>query len=54
MEVFKNWILPPSSIRGGRGHVDIEFVAERDGSLSSAQIIKKSGTAALDEQPKMH
>src|SRR5262249_36531987 len=47
-EVYKNWILPPSATLGWRGHVDIEFVVERDGSLSSVQIIKKSGTVSLD------
>jgi TonB family protein len=48
-EVYLNWVLPPLATLGWRGHVDIEFVVERDGSLSSVQIIKKSGTAPLDK-----
>jgi TonB family protein len=48
LEVYKNWILPPSATLGLRGHVDIEFVVERNGKLSSLQIVKKSGTVSLD------
>jgi len=48
-EVYRNWIVP-ESVRLGyhRGHVDIEFTVERDGSLSEARIVKSSGTAVLD------
>jgi TonB family protein len=47
-EVYRSWVLPPSATRGVRAHVDIEFVVERDGSVSAVHIVKKSGTAPLD------
>jgi TonB family protein len=46
--VYRNWILPPSVALGWRGHVDIEFVVEGDGKVSSVQIIRKSGVLPLD------
>jgi protein TonB len=49
-EVYRNWTIPQSALFGSsRGHVDIEFVVERDGSLSSLRIEKSSGTPALDK-----
>ena len=47
-EIYRNWIVPQAAIMGFGGHVDIEFVVERDGSLSNVRMVKSSGTAALD------
>jgi TonB family protein len=48
MEVYKNWVLPPQATLGWRGHVDIEFVVERDGTLGGHRLLKNSGTRAFD------
>lgn len=47
-EVYRNWIVPQPALMGFRGHVDIEFVVERDGKISSLKIVKSTGTPALD------
>jgi protein TonB len=47
-EVYRNWIVPQPALMGFRGHVDIEFVVERDGRISSLRIVKSTGTPALD------
>jgi TonB family protein len=47
-EIYRNWLPPQAFMLGFRGHVDIEFVVERDGSLSSLRIVKSSGTPSLD------
>jgi TonB family protein len=48
-EVYRNWIVPQAALFGAsRGHVDFEFVVERDGSMSSLRLVKSSGTASLD------
>jgi len=47
-EVYRNWIVPQPALLGFRGHVDIEFVIERDGRISSLKILKPTGTPALD------
>jgi TonB family protein len=48
-EVYRNWIVPQAVLFGFRkGHVDFEFVVERDGSLSSLRMLKSSGVPALD------
>ena len=47
-EVYRNWIVPQPALMGFRGHVDIEFVVERDGRISSLKILKSTGTPALD------
>lgn len=47
-EVYRNWIVPQSVLFGFRGHVDIEFVVERDGKVTDVRVIKSSGTPALD------
>ena len=47
-EVYQNWIVPQPAMLGFRGHVDIEFTVERDGSMNNVKILKSSGTAALD------
>jgi len=48
IEVFRNWIVPPSVSLGARGQVDLEFRVERDGRLSALRIVRSAGTAALD------
>jgi len=47
-EVYRNWIVPQAALLGFRGHVDIEFSVERDGSMTNLHILKSSGTPALD------
>jgi TonB family protein len=47
-EVYRNWIVPPSVTMGIRGHVEIEFRIERDGTMSALRIARPSGTEALD------
>jgi len=48
LEVYRNWIVPQAALLGFRGHVDLEFTVERDGTLSSLKMLKSSGTPALD------
>ncbi len=47
-EVYRNWIVPQPALLGFRGHVDLEFTVERDGSMSGVRLLKSSGTLALD------
>jgi protein TonB len=47
-EVYENWIVPQPAMMGFRGHVDIEFTVERDGTMTGVKILKSSGTPALD------
>lgn len=47
-EVYRNWIVPQPALLGFRGHVDIEFTVERDGSISSLRLLNSSGTVSLD------
>jgi TonB family protein len=47
-EVYRNWIVPPSVSMGIRGHVEIEFVVERDGTMSGLRLVRGSGTPSLD------
>jgi len=47
-EVYRNWIVPQAASLGFRGHVDLEFTAERDGTMSSIRMLKSSGTPSLD------
>ncbi len=48
-EVYRNWTIPNNALFGAsRGHVDFEFVVERDGRMSSLRMEKSSGTASLD------
>jgi len=48
-EVYNNWIIPEAANLGAaRGHVDFEFVVERDGTMSSLRMLKSSGTNSLD------
>jgi protein TonB len=47
-EVYRNWIVPPSVSLGMRGQVNLEFVVERNGTLSAVRLLRSSGTASLD------
>jgi protein TonB len=47
-EVYRNWIVPPSVLMGARGHVDLEFTVQRDGSMIDIRLLKSSGTVSLD------
>ena len=47
-EVYRNWIVPQAASLGFRGHVDLEFTVERDGTMSSIRMLKSSGTPSLD------
>jgi TonB family protein len=47
-EVYRNWIVPQPALLGFRGHVDIEFTVERDGSMSSIHLVKSAGQPAMD------
>jgi protein TonB len=47
-EVYRNWIVPQPALLGFRGHVDIEFTVERNGTLSSLRQLKSAGQPALD------
>jgi TonB family protein len=47
-EVYRNWIMPQPALMGFRGHVDIEFTVERDGSMSNMHLEKSAGQPALD------
>jgi len=49
-EVYRNWTIPNNALFGAsRGHVDFEFVIERDGRMSSIRMEKSSGTPSLDK-----
>ncbi len=48
-EVYRNWIMPQAAYFNFRGHVDFEFVVERNGSISALRMEKSSGTAAFDK-----
>jgi len=47
-EVYRNWIIPQPAMMGFKGRVEIEFVVERDGRVSSVRIVQPSGTGAFD------
>lgn len=48
-ELYRNWIVPQAALFGfAGGHVDFQVVIERDGTISSLEILKSSGTASLD------
>jgi protein TonB len=48
-EVYRNWIVPQPALMGFRGHVDLEFSVERNGTLTGLRILKSAGTPALDK-----
>jgi protein TonB len=47
-EVYRNWIVPQAAYLGFRGQVDIEFTVRRDGTMTEVNLLKSSGTSALD------
>jgi TonB family protein len=47
-EVYRNWVVPQAAMLGFRGHVDFEFVVERNGSMSGLRLLKSSGTSSFD------
>jgi len=51
-EVYRNWNMPQPALMGMRGHVDIQFTVERDGSLSQCQILNSSTNIAMDKAAK--
>jgi len=38
-EVYRNWIVPQAALLGFRGHVDLEFSVERDGTLANLRML---------------
>ena len=51
-EVYRNWIMPQPALMGMRGHVDIEFRVERDGTLSLCRVLNSSTNVAMDRAAK--
>jgi TonB family protein len=47
-EVYRNWIMPQPALMGLRGHVEIEFTVERDGSVSALRVTRPSGVPSFD------
>jgi TonB family protein len=47
-QVYRNWIVPQAALAGIKGHVDFEFIVERNGSMSALRLLKSSGTPSLD------
>jgi len=48
-EVYRNWLMPQAVLLGIRGHVDLEFTVERDGSVTNLRLLKSAGNPALDK-----
>ena len=48
-EVYRNWLIPNAVLLGIRGHVDLEFTVERDGSVTGLRLLKSVGNPALDK-----
>ena len=48
-EVYRNWLIPNAVLLGIRGHVDLEFTVERDGSVTGLKLVKSVGNPALDK-----
>jgi TonB family protein len=48
-EVYRNWLTPNAVLLGIRGHVDLEFTVERDGSVTALRLLKSVGNPALDK-----
>jgi periplasmic protein TonB len=47
-EVYRNWIVPQPALMGFKGHVEIEFSVERDGTMTGLRMVRSAGTTALD------
>jgi TonB family protein len=48
-EIYRNWLIPQAVLLGIRGHVDLEFTVERDGSVTGLKLVKSVGNPALDK-----
>lgn len=48
-EIYRNWLMPQAVLLGIRGHVDLEFTVERDGSVTNVHLLKSAGNPALDK-----
>ncbi len=48
-EIYRNWLMPQAVLLGIRGHVDLEFTVERDGSVTNVRLLKSAGNPALDK-----
>jgi TonB family protein len=48
-EIYRNWMIPQAVLLGIRGHVDLEFTVERDGSVTGLKLVKSVGNSALDK-----
>jgi TonB family protein len=44
--------MPQPAMMGARGHVGVEFIVNRDGSLTSNRVYRSSGMAYLDRAAK--
>jgi TonB family protein len=47
-EIYRNWVIPQTALLGFYGDVEFHVVIERDGSISSLQMARSSGTSSLD------
>jgi protein TonB len=48
-EVYRHWVVPQEAAAGtARGHADLEFTVERDGSMSAVRLLSSSGADSLD------
>lgn len=47
-EIYRNWVIPQTAMLGFYGDVEFHLVLERDGSISSLQMARSSGTSSLD------
>lgn len=47
-EIYRNWVMPQPFFLGAQGHVDFEFVVERDGTLHAVRLLKSSGVVSFD------
>ncbi len=49
-ELYRNWSERGAAIPDSiRGHVDFEFIIERNGSMSALRMLKSSGISSLDQ-----
>jgi TonB family protein len=47
-EVYRNWVVPQTALMGLKGHVVLEFMIERNGTMTSLRTLQSSGTFELD------
>jgi TonB family protein len=47
-DLFRNWVMPQPFFLGAQGHVDFEFVVERNGTLSAVRLLRSSGVVSFD------